>query len=66
MPRELIEPHKGDKHGAGRGSVTYKCKDGGKLIVCDEGAGLSANFDPETSHDLEMKIVAVLARNSVV
>jgi two-component sensor histidine kinase len=51
------------KHGAGRVSVTYKCKDGGKLIVCDEGVGLSANFDQATSaHGLGMKIVAVLAK----
>jgi two-component sensor histidine kinase len=51
------------KHGAGRVSVTYKCKGGGTLTVRDEGAGLPANFDPAISpNGLGMKIVAVLAK----
>lgn len=53
------------KHGAGRINVTYKANDasGRELIVCDQGEGLPANFDPATSiRGLGMKIVEVLAR----
>lgn len=52
------------KHGAGKINVTFKATDasGRELIVCDQGKGLSANFDPATSiRGLGMKIVQVLA-----
>ena len=50
------------KHGAGKITVDYKCKDECKLTVCDEGEGLPADFDATTSGSgLGMKIVNVLA-----
>ena len=52
------------KHGAGKISVTYKPDVAGReLIVCDQGEGLPAGFDPAGStRGLGMKIVDVLAR----
>lgn len=51
------------KHGSGKISVTYKCQDGCKISVCDEGAGLPVNFDPATdANGLGMKIIDVLAK----
>jgi two-component sensor histidine kinase len=51
------------KHGAGNVTVTYKAKEASdrELIVCDEGQGLPANFDPANSmRGLGMRIVEVL------
>lgn len=51
------------KHGAGRVSVTYRCQNGCKITVCDEGSGLPVGFDPEASaNGLGMKIAVVLAK----
>jgi len=52
------------KHGAGKINVTYKPDDAGReLIVCDQGDGLPAGFDPARSaRGLGMKIVDVLAK----
>jgi two-component sensor histidine kinase len=50
------------KHGAGKVSVTYRCQDGGKISVCDEGGGPPADFDPATNaNGLGIKIAGVLA-----
>ena len=50
------------KHGAGKISVSYRCKDGCKISVCDEGPGLPPDFDPDAqTHGLGMKIAKVLA-----
>ncbi len=51
------------KHGTGKIEVAYKV-DGGmhELIVCDEGEGLPAGFDPEQSvKGLGMRVVKTLA-----
>jgi two-component sensor histidine kinase len=52
------------KHGAGKINVTYKSGDADReLIVCDQGAGLPAGFDPtQNIRGLGMKIVDVLAK----
>jgi two-component sensor histidine kinase len=52
------------KHGAGKINVTYKAGHAGReLIVCDQGEGLPADFDPARSaRGLGMKIVDVLAK----
>jgi two-component sensor histidine kinase len=53
------------KHGAGKINVTYKANEasGRELIVCDQGKGLPAHFDPATSmRGLGMRIVEVLVR----
>jgi two-component sensor histidine kinase len=51
------------KHGAGKVSVTFRCRDGCKITVCDEGSGLPADFNPETdANGLGMKIADVLAK----
>ena len=51
------------KHGAGKVTVHYNGEDGCKLTVCDEGEGLSEDFDAKTSaRGLGMKIVHVLAQ----
>lgn len=44
-------------------SVFYRCEDECKLVVCDQGYGLPAGFDPETSGDgLGMKIASAMAQ----
>jgi two-component sensor histidine kinase len=51
------------KHGAGKINVSYKGKGDRKLVVCDEGKGLSDDFDPaKSASGLGMKIVDVMAR----
>jgi two-component sensor histidine kinase len=43
--------------------AVYKGKGDRKLVVCDEGKGLSDNFDPaKSASGLGMKIVDVMAR----
>ena len=51
------------KHGAGKIEVSFSVSGQlGQLMVCDEGSGLPANFDPQTSSGgLGMKVVAALA-----
>ena len=50
------------KHGAGKITVTYKCHDVHELIICDQGVGFPAGFDPATSSTgLGMRVVHVLA-----
>lgn len=51
------------KHGTDKVSVSYRCQDECKLVVCDQGYGLPADFDPETSGDgLGMKIASAMAQ----
>lgn len=52
------------KHGAGKTEVAFKVKGGlRELIVCDEGEGLPAGFDPDKSlKGLGMKVVTTLAK----
>jgi two-component sensor histidine kinase len=51
------------KHGAGRVEVIYKADGAAReLLVCDEGEGVPANFDPAASSGLGMKVVGLLAR----
>ena len=50
------------KHGAGKITVTYKCRDKQELVVCDQGVGFPSGFDPATSiAGLGMRVVHVLA-----
>ena len=51
------------KHGSGEIEVSFRVSGPmGELMVCDEGDGLPANFDPQTSSGgLGMKVVAALA-----
>jgi two-component sensor histidine kinase len=51
------------KHGAGRIDVAFRAAGGmNRLIVCDEGNGLTAGFDPHaTSAGLGMRVVTALA-----
>ena len=51
------------KHGAGKIDVIYKVKgDRRELSVCDQGAGVPADFDVAHSEGLGMKVVRVLAK----
>jgi two-component sensor histidine kinase len=51
------------KHGAGMISVTYKHSKLRKLIVCDQGRGFAAGFDPANSvSGLGMRVVQVLTK----
>ena len=52
------------KHGAGQIDVTYTHETGDhQIIVCDEGGGLPANFDPAAADkSLGMRVVTSLAR----
>ena len=52
------------KHGAGRIDVTYRVSDGmHRLIVCDQGDGLPADFDPEGDlPSLGMRIITSLTK----
>ncbi len=52
------------KHGAGRIDVTYVHEAGHhRIIVCDEGEGLPADFDPAAADkSLGMRVVTSLAR----
>jgi two-component sensor histidine kinase len=51
------------KHGAGKVAVVYKASGGAReLSVCDEGAGVPADFDPAASDGLGMKVVGLLAK----
>jgi two-component sensor histidine kinase len=51
------------KHGAGGINVTYRIKgELRELIVCDQGVGVPAEFDPEQSTGLGMKVVTALAQ----
>jgi len=52
------------KHGAGQIDVTYTHESRQhRIIVCDEGEGLPADFDPATSaKSLGMRVVTALAR----
>ena len=51
------------KHGAGNITVTYKSGPLRQLIVCDEGLGIPADFNPATSTaGLGMRVVQALAR----
>lgn len=52
------------KHGGGRIDVTYAQEAGThRIIVCDEGEGLPADFDPAASNkSLGMRVVTSLAR----
>lgn len=52
------------KHGAGSIGVTYKALNGShELVVCDEGLGLAADFDPDRERtSLGMRIIASLVK----
>ncbi len=52
------------KHGAGRIDVTYRAADGAhRLVVCDQGLGLPADFDPASDRaSLGMRVVTSLAK----
>lgn len=51
------------KHGTGKVAVIYKSQgEARELSVCDEGAGVSENFDPGASTGLGMKVVNLLAK----
>jgi two-component sensor histidine kinase len=52
------------KHGAGTIDVTYTTNDGAHLlVVCDEGPGLAADFDPNLDRtSLGMRIVTSLVK----
>jgi two-component sensor histidine kinase len=52
------------KHGAGAIDVTYTAENGAhQLVVCDEGPGLTPDFDPDSDRtSLGMRIVASLVR----
>lgn len=51
------------KHGAGNVSVEYRIdRDRHLLSVCDQGAGVPAEFDPATSKGLGMKVVTLIAK----
>ena len=51
------------KHGSGTISVHYRAVGARReLSVCDEGDGVSPEFDPATSQGLGMKVVTALAR----
>jgi two-component sensor histidine kinase len=51
------------KHGAGKVVVFYKIDGTAReLSVCDEGEGVSKNFDPANSKGLGMKVVGLLAK----
>lgn len=51
------------KHGAGKIDVLYKVDaNQHELSVCDQGDGVSADFDPAESKGLGMKVVGLLAK----
>lgn len=51
------------KHGAGKVTVIYKAQGTSReLSICDEGEGVSPNFDPGASTGLGMKVVGLLAK----
>jgi two-component sensor histidine kinase len=52
------------KHGAGSINVTYAAGNGlHQLVVCDEGPGLAADFDPDREREsLGMRIIASLVK----
>jgi two-component sensor histidine kinase len=51
------------KHGAGKINVIYRVKgDRRELSVCDQGAGVPADFDVAHSEGLGMRVVRVLAK----
>ena len=51
------------KHGAGKVAVSYKVYGSAReLSVCDEGEGVSENFDPAGFEGLGMKVISLLAK----
>jgi two-component sensor histidine kinase len=72
LPSRMIQPvglivnelvTNGAKHGAGKITLSYHCKDLCRVVVCDQGEGLPADFDPaKSASGLGTKIVDVLAR----
>lgn len=52
------------KHGAGRIDVAFRASAGmNRLIVCDEGNGLTGSFDPHAANaGLGMKVITTLAK----
>jgi two-component sensor histidine kinase len=50
------------KHASGKVNVVYTVEqDRRQLSVCDQGGGVTADFNPETSQGLGMRIVTLLA-----